>query len=106
VAETFEYIKRVTGYGIQFVSFTEEHFRTTGPAGELMIAVAAWFAKQERLRLNGTRSGRPFGRPRVVFRRDEAVELRAQGRRWREIAKRFNVSVASIRRACGHLLRA
>ena len=41
VAETFEYIKRVTGYGIQFVSFTEEHFRTTGPAGELMIAGAA-----------------------------------------------------------------
>lgn len=45
VAETFEYIKRLTSNGVQFVSFTEEHFRTTGPAGELMIAVAAWIAR-------------------------------------------------------------
>jgi DNA invertase Pin-like site-specific DNA recombinase len=70
VADTFEYIERLSGHGIQFVSFTEEHFRTTGPAGELMIAVVAWIAKQERLRMsergraglerarmNGTRSG-------------------------------------------------
>ena len=28
VAETFEYIKRLTSNGVQFVSFTEEHFRT------------------------------------------------------------------------------
>ncbi len=31
VAETFEYIKRLTSNGVEFVSFTEEHFRTTGP---------------------------------------------------------------------------
>src|SRR5215470_10587425 len=72
VAETFEYIKRLTLHGVQFVSFTEEHFRTTGPAGKLMIAVAAWIAKQERVRIServkaglnrakvrGTRSGNP-----------------------------------------------
>jgi len=34
VAATFEYVKRLTSNGVQFVSFTEEHFRTTGPAGE------------------------------------------------------------------------
>jgi DNA invertase Pin-like site-specific DNA recombinase len=33
VAETFEYIKRLDSHGVQFVSFTEEHFRTTRPAG-------------------------------------------------------------------------
>jgi len=27
VAETFQYIKRLTLHGVQFVSFTEEHFR-------------------------------------------------------------------------------
>jgi DNA invertase Pin-like site-specific DNA recombinase len=41
VAETFEYIKRLTAHGVQFVSFTEYHFCTRGSAGELMIAVAA-----------------------------------------------------------------
>ena len=40
VAETFQYIKRLTSNGVRFVSFKEEHFRTTGPTGELMIAVA------------------------------------------------------------------
>ncbi len=34
------------GYGVQFISYTEAHFRTTGPAGELMIAIAAWIAGQ------------------------------------------------------------
>lgn len=52
VARTFEYIQKLTTHDVQFASFTEEHFRTTGPAGELMIAVAAWIAKQERVRIS------------------------------------------------------
>ncbi len=113
VAETFEYIKRLTSHGVQFVSFKEEHFRTTGPAGELMIAVAAWIAKQERVRIServragmhrarvlGTRSGRAIGRPRAVFRQDEARELRKQGSSWRELARKFGVGAATIRRVC------
>lgn len=51
-------------------------------------------------RQHGTKSGRSIGRPRVVFRRDEVKELRAQGRSWREIAQAIGVSVASVRRAC------
>jgi len=113
VAETFEYIKRLSSHGVQFVSFTEEHFRTTGPAGELMIAVAAWIAKQERLRIServqaglnrareqGTRSGKPVGRPRVVFRRDQAIELRRSGLSWRETARKLGVGMTTVRRAC------
>jgi DNA invertase Pin-like site-specific DNA recombinase len=49
VRETFDHIDHLNSYGVQFVSFTEAHFRTTGPTGELMIAVAAWIAKQERI---------------------------------------------------------
>jgi DNA invertase Pin-like site-specific DNA recombinase len=114
VAETFQYIKRLTSHGAQFVSFTEEHFRTTGPAGELMIAVAAWIAKQERMRiservraglgrarLHGTRSGRAVGRPRVIFDREKAVDLRRQGKSWRQIAKECCAGVTTVRRACG-----
>ena len=106
VAETFEYIKRLTSNGVQFVSFTEEHFRTTGPAGELMMAVAAWIAKQERTRIServraglsrakerGTRSGNAVGRPKVVFDRQKAVDLRSQGRPWREIARACGVGL-------------
>jgi len=112
VAETFEYIKRLKTHGVQFVSFTEEHFRTTGPAGELMIAVAAWIAKQERIRIKervragmerakvtGTRSGQPIGRPKVIFRRDEVQQLREDGLSWSQIASRLGVSVRTVRRA-------
>ena len=60
---------------------TEAHFRTTGPAGELMLAIAAWIARQERLRISertkaamerAKRQGKHCGRPRCVFRRDRA----------------------------------
>jgi hypothetical protein len=40
VLETFEYIRDLTRYGVQFESYTEAHFRTTGMAGELMLAIA------------------------------------------------------------------
>jgi DNA invertase Pin-like site-specific DNA recombinase len=111
VAETFEYIKRLTSHGVQFVSFTEEHFRTTGPAGELMIAVAAWIAKQERVRIServragldracaqGTKSGKPVGRPKVIFRRDQVLEFRNQGKSWRQIARECGAGVTTVRR--------
>jgi DNA invertase Pin-like site-specific DNA recombinase len=92
IPETFGHIRRLSAHGVLFVSFTEAHFRSTGPAGELMIAVAARIAKQERTRIServragldraraqGTRSGNPVGRPRVVFDRSKAVELRNLG---------------------------
>ena len=112
VGETFEYIKRLTSHGVQFVSITEEHFRTTGPAGELMLAVAAWIAKQERNRIServraglsrakaqGTRTGNRIGRPKAVFDRQKVGELRSQGRSWREIARACNAGVTTVRRA-------
>jgi hypothetical protein len=48
VFETFEDIRKLTVHGVAFESYTEAHFRTTQPAGELMLAIAAWIAKQER----------------------------------------------------------
>ena len=113
VAETFEHIRRLTAHGVQFVSFTEEHFRTTGPAGELLIAVAAWIAKQKRLRIservkaglrrvkeNGSRSGRPVGRPRVVLDRERIRQLRdTEKLTWPEIARRVRSTNGSVRRA-------
>jgi DNA invertase Pin-like site-specific DNA recombinase len=118
VHETFDYIDKLTKNGVQFESYTEEHFRTTGPAGELMLAVAAWIAKQERQRISDrTRAGlakfrdpktgkctletagKKCGRPRRVFSRGEAAELRKQGMSWRRIAKTLGVPFSTVRRA-------
>jgi DNA invertase Pin-like site-specific DNA recombinase len=111
VYETFDHVHRLASHGIQFESYTEAHFRTTGPAGELMLAVAAWIAKQERQRISdrtkaglerAKRAGKKCGRPVRVFRRDEATALRAKGMSWRAIGQKLGVPYATIRRALEH----
>jgi DNA invertase Pin-like site-specific DNA recombinase len=85
---TLQYLNRLGNYGVRWRSFTEPYLDTTAPFGEAIVAVLAAVAKQERLRLvervqaglararvTGTRSGRPVGRPRAIFRRDRVAEL-------------------------------
>jgi len=109
VFETFEYIRKLTAHGVKFESYTEAHFRTTGPAGELMLAIAAWIAKQERIRIaertragveRARRQGKHIGRPKSMFRRDLARELRAEGWSWGRIATELGVPVSTIQDAC------
>jgi DNA invertase Pin-like site-specific DNA recombinase len=108
VYETFDYVRRLTSYGVQFESYTEAHFRTTGPAGELMLAVAAWIAQQERLRLSertkaglqrAKRQGQVLGRRRVNVDPSRVTELRAAGKSFSEIATALRVSRSVAYRA-------
>jgi DNA invertase Pin-like site-specific DNA recombinase len=108
VAETFAHIKKLLDYGVQFESLTESHFRTTGPAGELMIAIAAWIAKQERLRISertkaglatAKRKGKHLGRPWKVFPRNRAQQLRDSGMSWRAIERELGIGQSTIRSA-------
>ena len=107
VLETFQYIRQLNSSGVQFESYTEAQFRATGPAGELMLAVAAWIAKQERQRISdrtkagiarAKRQGVHCGRPKRVFRRDEALRLHKTGLSLRAIASELDVSFMTIRR--------
>lgn len=107
VAETFLHIKTLLSHGVQFESYTEAHFRTTGPAGELMIAIAAWIAKQERLRISERTKaglarvkaqGRRLGPPIRVFDRAKAQDMRNHGVSWRSIALALNTPQSTIRR--------
>jgi len=119
VPETFIHIQRLREHGVEFVSYTEEHFRTTGPAGTLMIAIAAWIAQQERIRLvertkagldryrrdleagkAQSKSGKNLapGGQRAVFRRDEAIRLRADGMSYPAIARELGTSTATVHR--------
>jgi len=108
VWETFDHVRKLTQFGIQFESYSEAHFRTTGPAGELMLAIAAWIAKQERLRISertkagmarAQREGKHCGRPARVFDRNFALYLRKTGMSLRRIAARLGVSLMTISRA-------
>jgi DNA invertase Pin-like site-specific DNA recombinase len=98
--------------GIDFISL-QEALDTSTPMGKAMFTIIGAMAELERsvirervvagmeyARVRGTKSGKPVGRPRAIFRRDEARELRAQGASWRQIARQLEVSPTTVRRAC------
>jgi DNA invertase Pin-like site-specific DNA recombinase len=112
VLETLTYLQRLTSLGINWRSHTEQYLDSTGIFREAVIAILAAVAKQERVRIGertraglararekGTRTGRPIGRPRVVFPRESVRELRKEGLSWRQIARRLGVSSTAVRRA-------
>jgi DNA invertase Pin-like site-specific DNA recombinase len=88
-----------------------EH-RTTGPAGELMLAIAAWdreagaFKDLERTKAGlarGRRQGKVPGKPKRVIRRDEVVRLRDVERMsWRAIAAALDIPVITAVDAYRH----
>lgn len=109
--ETLQHLNILSRYGVAFRSFAEQYLDTCGVFKEAVIAILGTIAKQERVRIservtaglerarkNGTRTGRPIGRPRAVFRRDEVAELRAQGLSWPQVARKLGASVRTVRR--------
>jgi DNA invertase Pin-like site-specific DNA recombinase len=112
VLETLNYLQRLNSFGINWRSHTEQYLDSCGVFREAVLAILAAIAKQERIRISertragldrnrekGTRSGRPIGRPRVVFRRDQVRELRKDGLSWRQIGLRLHASPTAVRRA-------
>src|SRR5437879_1947938 len=82
--------------------------------GRAMFTIIAAMAELERsvirerviagleyARQHGTKSGKPIGRPRAVFRRDQIQELKEQGLGWRKIGRRLGVSATTIRSPIG-----
>jgi DNA invertase Pin-like site-specific DNA recombinase len=98
---------------VGYRSFTEGYLDSCGMFKDAIIAILGVIAKQERVRIServraglsraraqGTRSGKPVGRPRAIFRRDQVMELRDQGKSWRQIAAECHAGVTTVRRAC------
>jgi DNA invertase Pin-like site-specific DNA recombinase len=107
-AAAFQIIERLNAGGVALWSFREEHFRTAGPAGILLIAIAAWIAQEERrtmqerikagisrARSSGVRIGRPR---RLIPTRPELEKLHAEGKTIRELATTFKVGKSTIER--------
>jgi len=95
--------------GIDFVSH-QEALDTSTPMGRAIFTIIAAIAELERniilervvagldyAQTNGTRSGKPIGRPRAIFRHDQVFELRNQNKPWRQIAKICGVGVTTVR---------
>ena len=97
--------------GIDFISH-QEALDTSTPMGRAMFAIIGAMAELERnvikertaagveyARHHGTKSGKPIGRPKVVFSRDEVLKLHTEGMSGRQIARRLQVGEGTVRRA-------
>jgi len=110
VVETLNHLERLTGYGVNYRSYTEQYLDSTGIFKEAVIGILAAVAKQERVRrsertiagLERARAqGRVGGRPkaeddhRLVA---QVKHLHRGGSSLRQIAAKANVAVNTVRK--------
>ncbi len=106
-------IKELSANGIRFIA-TSQNIDTdkNSPIGNLTLNIMLAFAEFEReliverstaglkhARINGTRSGKPSGRPRRIFDRERARDLRAAGMSWNAVATELNIPQTTLYKA-------
>jgi DNA invertase Pin-like site-specific DNA recombinase len=106
--ETLNHLQRLTGYGVNYRSFTEQYLDSTGIFKEAVIGILAAVAKQERVRLSertvaglerARAQGRVGGRPRLAddFKLVRRVEkARSEGKSIRSIAEEFEIAPGTV----------
>ena len=106
--ETLNHLQRLTGYGVNYRSFTEQYLDSTGIFKEAVIGILAAVAKQERVRLSertlaglerARAQGRIGGRPKTEENPTivKAVHsLHGQGKSIRKIASELCLSTNTV----------
>jgi len=110
VADCVRSIQELASLGIRFLAVTQNIDTDQGnPASQLLLHLFAAFAEFERALIrervvSGIRTakinGKSIGRPKRLFRRDQAVEMRAKGMSWRKIAASLQVPMSTVIDAC------
>jgi DNA invertase Pin-like site-specific DNA recombinase len=108
--ETLNHLQRLTGYGVNYRSFTEQYLDSTGIFKEAVIGILAAVAKQERVRLSertiaglerAKAQGRVGGRPKTgdnIATVKALLRLRKQGRSIRAIAAELGLSTGTVQK--------
>ena len=110
VVESIRNIQELVSLGVRFIAVTQGlDTDESNPMARFMLHIMAAFAELERELIRervtvGVRAARAkgtqLGRPRRVFRRDEALRMRQAGLSWRRIAAELRVPVTTIVEAC------
>lgn len=106
-AKAFEYISRLKAWGVDVWSLKEPHFRTSGPLGDVFIAIAAHIGREERRTMQdrikagivaARKKGTVFGRPVKYLDPGRMIRYMEEGRSMKEISQLENVGVATVHR--------
>jgi putative DNA-invertase from lambdoid prophage Rac len=110
VADSIRSIQELTSLGIRFIAVTQNiDTDESNPMARFLLHIMAAFAELEREIIRervtaGVRAakanGKTLGRPKRVFRRDEALQMRAAGMSWRRIAAQLGVPLTTVVEAC------
>lgn len=110
VPDCIRSIQELDSLGIRFVAVTQNiDTDEKNPMSRFLLVIMSAFAELERELIRertvagvkaARENGKTLGRPRRVFRRDEALKLRGEGLSWRVIAKRMEVPVSTVVDAC------
>jgi DNA invertase Pin-like site-specific DNA recombinase len=107
--DTLQHLRRLSNYGVQWKSFTEQYIDSAGMFGEVIISLLAVLAKQESVRrserasaayarLKSQNRTEHLGRKRLVVDRCKILEMAAGGMSTRAIAAKMKISHTSIHR--------
>ncbi len=108
--ETLQHLNRLTGYGVQWRSLTDQYLDSTGMFRDAVISILAVVAKQERVRLSertkaglerARKQGKVLGRPKSPVDASEIQALRASGLSWGAIGWHTGLARATCQKACG-----
>lgn len=100
----------LASHGIRFIAVSQSiDTDASNPASRLLMTILAGVAEFEReiireRTVSGLRAarakGQTLGRPKRVFRRDEALRLRSEDLSWRTIAQKLRVPLTTVVDAC------
>src|SRR6185312_15789459 len=122
LADSVITMQELTSAGVRFICATQGlDTDDSNPMGRAMLGMLQVFAQFERDMINErvnagvkryqaeqaagracSKSGKnlPIGRPKSIFRVDEAIRMRGKGLSWRKIAKQLGVPEATVRSRC------
>jgi DNA invertase Pin-like site-specific DNA recombinase len=107
VYETLQHLQRLTSYGVNYKSYTEQYLDSCGIFRDAVIGILATVAKQERVRIServtaglarARREGRIGGRPRVIASASKMRRMAERGMSAVEIGAQLGVSRMTVAR--------
>jgi len=108
--KTLVYLTQLDGWNVAWRSFMEPYFDSCGIMKDVVLAIMATLAEQERISISertkaglvrARRAGKRVGRPVVAVDLAKVEKLHHEGLGLRAIALRMGVCVNSIQRARG-----